>query len=234
MRVDQPGQDHLAGGVDGLGRAEPAAMASGVPTPTMSVPSMATAPGAEDAPRRVHRDDGPAGDDQGDRALATPGHGPRLGRSERRTSGQSGCRGGRTVVRIAKRHAAILSDAVACACPGAEAPGAIKRLQWRACPCTSSTIPSHRTCCSRCATRPRRPTPSAAGAAHQPRCSARSHARSPQTRRARSRRRWARPPAAASATDVVVVPVLRAGLGMLEAVLELLPRATGRPHRPAA
>ena len=34
--------------------------------------------------------------------------------------------------------------------------------------------------------------------------------------------------------DVVVVPVLRAGLGMLEAVLELVPRGPGRPHRPAA
>ena len=33
---------------------------------------------------------------------------------------------------------------------------------------------------------------------------------------------------------VVVVPVLRAGLGMLDAVLELIPDGAGRPHRPAA
>ena len=33
---------------------------------------------------------------------------------------------------------------------------------------------------------------------------------------------------------VVVVPVLRAGLGMLDAVLELLPDGASRPHRPAA
>ena len=34
--------------------------------------------------------------------------------------------------------------------------------------------------------------------------------------------------------DVVVVPVLRAGLGMLDAVLELLPVGARRPHRAAA
>ena len=34
--------------------------------------------------------------------------------------------------------------------------------------------------------------------------------------------------------DVVVVPVLRAGLGMVEAVLELHPARARRPHRPAA
>ena len=34
--------------------------------------------------------------------------------------------------------------------------------------------------------------------------------------------------------DVVVVPVLRAGLGMLDAVLELMPDGARRPHRPAA
>ena len=35
-------------------------------------------------------------------------------------------------------------------------------------------------------------------------------------------------------TDVVVVPVLRAGLGMLPGLLELVPSARGRPPRPAA
>ena len=34
--------------------------------------------------------------------------------------------------------------------------------------------------------------------------------------------------------DVVVVPVLRAGLGMLDAILELHPDRARRPHRAAA
>ena len=34
--------------------------------------------------------------------------------------------------------------------------------------------------------------------------------------------------------DIVIVPVLRAGLGMVESILELVPRARVGPHRPAA
>ena len=48
------------------------------------------------------------------------------------------------------------------------------------------------------------------------------------------RRRSGPPTGARVAGDVVVVPVLRAGLGMLDAVLELLPDGARRPHRPAA
>ena len=47
----------------------------------------------------------------------------------------------------------------------------------------------------------------------------RRRARRPSTRRSDRRR------AAAIGADVVVVPVLRAGLGMLDAVLELVPDA---------
>ena len=44
--VDQPGQDDLVARVDRLGRADTSRRSpSGVPTSTMSVPSMATAPG---------------------------------------------------------------------------------------------------------------------------------------------------------------------------------------------
>ena len=46
VRVDQPGQQDLAAAVDGLAGWKAAAMAAGVSTPTMSAPSMATAPGA--------------------------------------------------------------------------------------------------------------------------------------------------------------------------------------------
>ena len=47
----------------------------------------------------------------------------------------------------------------------------------------------------------------------------------PRHARHRARRRSGRRPAVALEADIVVVPVLRAGLGMLDAVLELVPDA---------
>ena len=63
------------------------------------------------------------------------------------------------------------------------------------------------------------------GRPHQPAARGRSDARRAERRRPRSRRRSGRRDGRRIAGDVVVVPVLRAGLGMLDAILELIPAA---------
>ena len=138
------------------------------------------------------------------------------------------CLGGRRRARPAATQRATDASASANASAMRSRSARSVAREYHVVPClfTSSTI---RSCTTRSLElRDARTAPPAFRARRQPHQRAagrRSAARRADRRRHRRRRRSGRPTAASSATDVVVVPVLRAGLGMLDAVLELLPAA---------
>ena len=181
---------------------------------------MATAPGDRTCAGRVLRDDRAAGDDE------------RHGRAAARR-----LRSRATARRSQHEHRSDATDAMPTQSTPivADCTHAVQKL-YSVAPCrsTSSIIRSCTTRSSSCATSARRRSTSAARRRASACCS-------PPKRCATCRptRRHRRDAARAGggrrvAADVVVVPVLRAGLGMLDAVLELVPQRAGRPHRPAA
>ena len=92
------------------------------------------------------------------------------------------------------------------------------------CRCTSSTIPSSRTSCCACARAHTQPDTFRAMARRVSLLLAAEATRDLPASRRRSRRRWLAQGRALDA-DVVVVPVLRAGVGMLDATLDVIPTA---------
>ena len=217
VRVDEAGQDDLAArrrcvsaGVELRARSRPRC-----PTATIGRPSIATAPSGITRPLRVHRDDGAAREEQTDGAcLAGRRRAPRATiAATTATADADEPRASHRPDSIACRVAVRRNDSIACVYSSERA--------------RPSGPASHRAGCPdrRCATRDDAPSQFRRLAHRLSLLLAIEATRKLPMALARVETPLEPAQGEALDADVVVVPVLRAGLGMVDAVLELLPHA---------